>query len=313
MVEVSKDFTGVLNEFFAEEPTLVKKETPYRDGKINGVEKEYQLDEYLRSIDERLLYEEEKDVRNLIRQTPYVDGLKHGVEIIDSPLGNEHTETPYVQGKREGVEKYINYDEIIETEFHNDKENGIRKIYTDLGYSLKTVMFVNGQKQGAEVSSFGEDLLKLTHYTDNKKKGAEIEWNFDGFKTWLNSIKNFADDKQEGKTYLFENGNVVQVDEYVRGELVSSKNDHVTLAKARLIEIPNILTQAEVNQHKEDLMNKENLDEEEKQIRRDAWKMSRLSGTVINDKAIQTGVHIETPHDSEYLAVAIAHKKYQKD
>ena len=220
-----------------------------------------------------------------------------------------------MQGKREGVEKYSIFDagQTIETEFHNDMENGIRKIYTDNGYSLTTVMLANGQKQGAEVSSFGENLLKLSHYVDGKKQGTEIEWDFDGFKTELSSIKNFSEDKQDGKTYLFEDGNVVQVDEYANGELVSSKNDRVTLAKARLIEIPNILAQAEVNQHKENLMDKENLDEEEKQIRRDAWKMNRLSGTVLNDKAVKAGVHLKTPRDNDFVAIAIAHKKYQKE
>ena len=225
-------------------------------------------------------------------------------------LSKEQIKTPYVDGKKEGIqEKYCVLSGITtKTEFHNDKENGIREISSDFG-DQEIVTFVDGKKQGVEISSFGAELLKLTSYVDDKKHGVEIEWDNDGFNTELSSIKNFSEDKQDGKTYIFENGVVALVEEYAKGELISSKNDRATLAKARLIEIPEIMKQVQVNKYKEDLMEKEKLSEDKKQAYRDAEKLSSLSGTVLNDKAVEAGIKLNVPRDNKTVALYVAAKK----
>lgn len=233
-----------------------------------------------------------------------------GVVDTYDDLGHEKIKTPYVNGKKEGIQEIYGVQSGIttKTEFHNNKENGIREISYGHG-EQEIVTFVDGKKQGMEISSIDAELLKLTSYVDDKKHGVEIEWDYDGFNTELLSIKNFSEDKQDGKTYIFENGVVALVEEYAKGELISSKNDRATLAKARLIEIPEIMKQAQVNKYKEDLMEKEKLSEDKRQAYRDAEKLSSLSGTVLNDKAVKAGIKINVPRDNKTVALYVAAEK----
>lgn len=233
-----------------------------------------------------------------------------GVVDTYDDLSHEEIKTPYVDGKKEGIQEIYGVQSGIttKTEFHNNKENGIREISYGHG-EQEIVTFVDGKKQGMEISSIDAELLKLTSYVDDKKHGVEIEWDYDGFNTELLSIKNFSEDKQDGKTYIFENDVVALVEEYAKGELISSKNDRVTLAKARLIEIPEIMKQAQVNKYKEDLMEKEKLSEDIRQAYRDAEKLSSLSGTVLNDKAVKAGIKINVPRDNKTLAFSVAAEK----
>ena len=289
MTGISEDFSGIIREYFDDAPSLVKKETPYKNGIINGTQKEYTRDFYSDSI-------------TLMRETPYVDGLKHGIEKFYDPYHpDETTETPYELGKREGIEIQEDPSGITLTEFHNDKENGISIIYYH--GDISTVTFCDGKRQGAKVESFGTDLLGLTYYLDDKKHGPEIHWGFDGFETWLHSIEQYSQGYKHGKEYLFnDDGEVIQVNDYLNGELVSSKTDNNTLRIAKLIEIPKILEKSQVSQHKENVLNQYN----------EFYKLMHSSDDVLHDEIDKTGAkYKQTPSNDRFLTAALIACKKQ--
>ncbi|MBQ8465054.1 MAG: hypothetical protein IJ545_03500 [Alphaproteobacteria bacterium] len=333
--KIDENFTGVVKEYFDEEKNFLRSETPYKNGQIEGVVKIYQFTD-----DPRCMSLEELDGsfgKGVVRlksetpyengqkhgiettywdvkfscdvngeeieqsKTPYVNGQKHGVEELYDPRGDLWCKVPYVEGKKQGIQKEHKGDDVfIETPFCNDMENGLRKIETGFGSHLETVNFVDGKKQGLEVETEQGSLERVTNYKDDKKQGFEV--NCDWWTNSIEEIKTFSEDKQDGKTYLFEDGDVVQVDEYSKGELVSSKNDRLTLAKARIKEIPKILEQvcdgAANSKEKEKIRN---------QMQYRGYKLEP-SGVVINDEAVKEGVSLQKPVKTEKLQQMISDK-----
>lgn len=81
-------------------------ETPYKNGKLDGIEKRYYLNN-----------------GNLDQETPYKNGKEDGIEKGYDENGNLERETPYKDGKQDGVEKwyYENGDLIAEITYKNEK------------------------------------------------------------------------------------------------------------------------------------------------------------------------------------------------
>ena len=98
--KIEADFTGTIKEYFDEEKTLLKKETPYQNGKLHGIVKSYQ-------ITDNPMFVSEKDLMNgvyekviLETETPYINGQKHGTAKVYNYLGDIQSETPYIQGEK---------------------------------------------------------------------------------------------------------------------------------------------------------------------------------------------------------------------
>ena len=103
-------------------------ETPYKNGKEEGIEKWY--------------YEN----GNLNIETPYKNGKEEGIEKWYYWNGSLRTETPYKNGKVDGIARwyYDNGNLVIEVSYKNYELHGDLKYYTEDGKLLALVKAENG-------------------------------------------------------------------------------------------------------------------------------------------------------------------------
>ena len=90
-------------------------ETPYKNGKLEGIEKWYD------------------DNGDLVNEIPYKNDKREGMTKWYYRNGNLESEEPYKNGKREGMSKwyYENGSLKAETPFNNNGVNGDMKLYTE--------------------------------------------------------------------------------------------------------------------------------------------------------------------------------------
>ena len=167
----------------------------------------------------------------------------------------------------------------------------------DLGVDGTLVKLLDSDLDMRSSLLVGKDgSLKWAANYDKEQQldGYHIEWDED---EKLKSITSFCHGKQEGKSYLFEKGEVIRVAEYSGGELVSSKDDCLVLAKARTKEIPNIVNSV-LKPYAKTL----------KEIKRESRVNGegKMSGTVVNDQAVKAGVSLKKPVDTKTLQGMVA-------
>lgn len=172
-------------------------------------------------------------------------------------------------------------------------------VVLDLGVDGKHAELRDSDYALLSAISVGKDGLLQRAATYDKQEefdGYHIQWDKD---EKLASIRSFSHGKQEGKTYLFDKGDVVQVDYYSRGEKVSSENSRIVLAKARTKEIPNIVDSVLHPYEKtlKEIKQKSHINAEKER-----------SGVVVNDQAIEAGVSLKKPVDTKTLQGMIADK-----
>ena len=100
--------TGYFKEYRGWE--ILWYETPYKNGKKDGVEKRY-------DSDGTLLYE-----------IPYKNGKKDGVEKWYYSNGTLRKETPYKDGKEEGTQKLYRADSSLEKEIYYKNGKKIKEV-----------------------------------------------------------------------------------------------------------------------------------------------------------------------------------------
>lgn len=95
----------------------IESETPFKNGKENGIEKEYYKNGRLK------------------RETPHTDGKANGIEKKYYENGRLKGETPYTDGKLNGVVKeYYETGELLrEAPYKNGEHDGVAKIYDKNG------------------------------------------------------------------------------------------------------------------------------------------------------------------------------------
>jgi len=104
-------------------------ETPYKDGKVEGIRREY--------------YESGK----LKDETPYLNGKLEGIEKRYYQNGKLLFEIPYKDDKQEGIEKrYYESGKLrSETPYKNDKREGYHQQYTEKGQLWAKVLYKNDE------------------------------------------------------------------------------------------------------------------------------------------------------------------------
>lgn len=109
-------------------------ETPYKDGKKNGVAKEY--------------YESGK----LQTEAPLKDGEQNGVAKQYYESGRLQTETPFKDGKENGVEKsyYENGRLQFKKPYKDGRANGVEKAYYSSSEPFADVIWNNGEITSAK-------------------------------------------------------------------------------------------------------------------------------------------------------------------
>lgn len=160
--------------------------TPYKDGKGEGIEKEYS-------------YESGK----LRRETPYINGEIAGTEKVYHNNGKLWSERPYKDGKLEGIEKHYYDDGILnrETRYQRGIKEGIQKEYDENGKLLCETPFKYGEREGIFKS-----------YYKNGKIQFEIPYKFNDF---------FEESRKEGiEKWYYESGEIRRETPYKDGNRV---------------------------------------------------------------------------------------------
>lgn len=111
----------------------IESETPFKNGKENGIEKEYYKNGRLK------------------RETPYTDSKANGIQKEYYENGRLKSETPYTDGKLNGVVKeYYETGELLrEAPYKNGEHDGVDKRYDKDGQVREKHFYIkNGVIQG---------------------------------------------------------------------------------------------------------------------------------------------------------------------
>ena len=131
-------------------------ETPYKDGKINGVKKVY--------------------YNGVVRfEFPFIDGEMNGIGKEYYSDGTIRTETPYKNNKPNGVVKTYDVLGNLESEvpFTDNEIDGVAKYYRTNGKLRFEISYKNGILDGAHriYNEFDGSILSEEFYKDGKKIG----------------------------------------------------------------------------------------------------------------------------------------------
>lgn len=169
----SKDNVHIKKEF-AEDGSLIS-ETPYVNGKKNGIEKIYFKTGKLRF------------------EIPYIENKKNGIEKRYDKTGVIVNEASYINGEANGMDKQ--YDEgilIIECLMKDGQLNGIYKTYSKNGVQLSQTNYFDDKKVGVEKIYYTNGQLKSeTNFFNNQKNGIQKLYNENGE---LVEVKKYRDD-----------------------------------------------------------------------------------------------------------------------
>lgn len=127
--ENDKTANGIEREY---DGNSVRKETPFNDGKIDGIVKLYYSDGKLREED---TYENNdlvgtakvySESGHVINETPYKDGKINGTQTLYYEFGAKYMLTEYLDGKREGKRQLFREDGSLgaEVSYKDDKPTG---------------------------------------------------------------------------------------------------------------------------------------------------------------------------------------------
>ena len=134
---------------------LLKRETPYKDGKKNGLEKCYYDDGKLSST------------------RPYINDKDTG-EAKDyyesGKLEYENTDSTVMKWYENGNLEWVDY-------WKNHKKNGMSKSYYEDGKLELECLFTDGKAEGVAMEYYENGVIKRkTTYVNDKKNGVEKEY-----------------------------------------------------------------------------------------------------------------------------------------
>ena len=151
----------IQNEYYAD--GSVRSETPFSNGKINGIVKWYF-----------------KGSGKLKEEDPYSDGKINGiVKWYNEENGVVKEEDPYVDGTMLGIAKlyYASGKLQKETPFTDGKINGTVKLYYESGKLQKETPFTDGKENGVVKLYYESEKIKEeTPYTEGKINGIKKEY-----------------------------------------------------------------------------------------------------------------------------------------
>ena len=131
--------------------------TPYKNGKINGIQQIYNAE------------------NKLEQETPYVNNKIEGLSKGYDNEGRVRSITPYKNGKINGVEKLYYKNKILkkETPYKNGKINGFVRGYYENGKPEFILFYTNGKKDrgGKWYDSKGKILAEFIYKRDKATVG----------------------------------------------------------------------------------------------------------------------------------------------
>ena len=136
----------------------LREETPYIDGRKDGVQK---------------LYDENGNLRT---EAPYKYGKNEGVRKTYSENEKLLWETPFRDGRVDGIEKwyYENGELFEEIPFKNDKRQGTGRVYSISGKLKMEITYRNGNREGDTLIYTETGLLlgKILYKNDTPVSGS---------------------------------------------------------------------------------------------------------------------------------------------
>jgi antitoxin component YwqK of YwqJK toxin-antitoxin module len=171
----------------------------------------------------------------LVSESPYVKGVKNGVEIDYYDKGGAlQQKMPYVDGKRNGIDtgyykdgkimsiatyKDDTYDGTMKSYYENGtlksewpyqqgKLNGTKKDYSETGILIKETPFVNNSETGVEKDYSDKGIIqKEITYASYVRDGAEKYYYPDGK---LQAVETYDHNKKVSVIYYQEDGSVIK-------------------------------------------------------------------------------------------------------
>lgn len=210
----------VKREYWNLNQKIMKSETPYKDGKIHGVQKFYgewgRLEMEIPFKDGMENGEKKEyfgfDNKKLKKITTYVNGKLNGVSKVFNSHDELTAETFYLDGKKNGIEKKYNNDGELtsETIYLEGKKNGIEKTYNNDGKLTSETIYLDDKKHGLEklFSQIDGILITETNWQQGKKQGIQKTYDW-VFSQKLQSETPFVDDKEDGVQINFNTDGTV--------------------------------------------------------------------------------------------------------
>lgn len=153
----------------------------------------------------------------------YRKGRLHGLSRKYNSDGTLSSETPFVDGLREGVGKFYDHERGVVSEFpfHNDKVNGLVRMYRE-GQLFAETPYENGARQGyAQFYNPDGSIFKKLMYVDNEYCGGELLEYEDGA---LSRECDISYERPEGEEINYNaNGTIRMKIMYKNGMVVDGK------------------------------------------------------------------------------------------
>jgi len=195
--------------------------------KIKSLPKHGKWEEYLQFEQEGSTTEKPKFKSTLDSYGEFQDGKKVGIWRKPDPdnLSKTIGEVIWVDGKKEGIAKTFDKSGIVlsETEFRDDKKNGVYWKKNSKGEWIEKGSFKNNEEDGAWTYYFtgadGNGIKTTVSFSNGKKSGLEINYFKDGK---VESQGNYIDDVRIGFWKFFGNkDNVLAEGNYSKKEGVA--------------------------------------------------------------------------------------------
>lgn len=174
--------------------TKLKEEGIYKEGRKDGIYKEY--------------YSDGVKVK---KETPYKDGKLNGVVTSYYTNGKPEKEKGYTMSVEDGIERSYDYetDNVSERNYKDGRQHGNQIIYysSNIGDFVERSTYDNGKRVGEFSETFTDGSIKsLGQYNADGEKDGE----------WLerDSFSEKDNDKFAGRRSIYKNG------EFVEGEII---------------------------------------------------------------------------------------------
>jgi antitoxin component YwqK of YwqJK toxin-antitoxin module len=170
----------------------------------------------------------------VLKETPYLNGKKNGVEKLYYLDGDLKAEEPYVNGELNGVKKSYYESGMLASESPciNGKINGVFKEYYEQGYLKCARNYVNGKRNGVskEYGSTNGELVSASNYKDDILDGIRWEY-YANWKVRMDTIykdgkpigitQKYFDDSAVRREIMYKNGvwNGISKDYYKNGAI----------------------------------------------------------------------------------------------
>lgn len=125
----------------------------------------------------------------VMKETEYVDGKKHGTQTCYDPDGNPVKITTYENNVRVYEECYYKGQLVSKTGYFNGKKEGICETF-DNGIKVCEANYANGKRDGIELKFYKTGIIETRSYYNNGRRGNYETFNPNGTRSisWKDGV-----------------------------------------------------------------------------------------------------------------------------